>query len=270
MSESRTEPPFRVRAPDPLPIEPLDQGLPGDEPDVSLAELEAAYLRALEASDVAEAALDSPLSETVELSHDDLSPEATPASTAPALNPEATAAAPSSNAGITQQSVLEALLFVGGASLTTRKLAEVLNLRDPDAVEPLVQQLNARYEQECRPYVVGFHQGGYRLELRSEFEPVRRRVYGLSPKEVRLSQEALEILALVAYRQPLSDQDLRLIDRKNALALLRQLLRRELVAVQRLDTDAKHVAYITTPRFLQLFGIGNLDDLPYPDDLEFK
>ncbi len=269
----RKETPFQVHTEAPNPPTLHNVEASEDDDQLSLEELESAYLRALEASDVAEAAIG-----------DELETEGAPESIAEFDAPEvvsdkgnnhasaATEPADETTVGarVTQQSVLEALLFVGGASLTTRKLAEILNLRDPDAVEPLVTQLNQQYAQQRRPYIVGFHEGGYRLELTSEFEGVRRKVYGLAPKEVRLSQEALEILALVAYRQPLSDQDLRLTDRKNALPLVRQLLRRELVALQRDDENPKQVSYITTPRFLQLFGIGSLDDLPYPEDLEFK
>jgi segregation and condensation protein B len=234
--------------------------------EMTIEELEAAYLRALETSDAAEAAIDVPLNE-VSPEAEDVPSRADESRTTEA-SPQIEIAPASSQ--ITQQSVLEALLFVGGASLTTRKLADVLGLRDPDAVEPLIRELALKYEHECRPYTIGFHQGGYRLELLAEYEPVRRKVHGLSPKEVRLSQEALEILALVAYRQPLSDKDARLAERKNAPAMLRQLLRRELVSLQREDGDAKRVTYSTTPRFLQLFGIGSVEDLPYPEDLEFK
>lgn len=267
MSEPGVERPFRVRAQPPRDSEaPLD--VPSDDADMSLEDLEAAYLRALEASDIVDAAGDQPAAED-EPGDVDGRDEHAPAEEA--VTPRAAEPNPPNGAGrVTQQSVLEALLFVGGASLTTRKLAEVLGLRDTDAVEPLVRQLGEQYEQEGRPYVIGFHQGGYRLELLAEYEPVRRKVYGLSPKEVRLSQEALEILALVAYRQPLSDKDTRLAERKNSSAMLRQLLRRELITLQRDDDDAKRVAYTTTPRFLQLFGLGSVDDLPYPEDLEFK
>jgi segregation and condensation protein B len=232
---------------------------------MSVDELEAAYLRALEVSDVVDVDCNPPAEGDVP--GDDSLIERS--STAPAGQRDS-ADFPSGAGRVTQQSVLEALLFVGGAPLTTRKLADVLGLRDADTVEPLIHALGQKYEQERRPYVIGFHQGGYRLELLSEFEPVRRKVYGLSPKEVRLSQEALEILALVAYRQPLSADDPRLADRKNSPAMLRQLLRRELISLHRDDEDAKHVAYSTTPRFLQLFGLGTIDDLPYPEDLEFK
>jgi segregation and condensation protein B len=256
--------PFRVRAAAPQHREPIDLDPAGD-PDLSLEDLEAAYLRALEASDVAQAAFESPGEERLDGNGNDEPMQPSAARGDHPGSPE-----PAAKTGLTQQSVLEALLFVGGAALTTRKLAEVLNLRDADAVEPLVQRLNSVYETECRPYLVGFHQGGYRLELRPEFEPVRRKVYGLSPKEVRLSQDALEVLALVAYRQPLSAQDLKLSDRKNAPSLLRQLLRRELVALNRGGDEAKSIFYVTTPRFLQLFGIGSVDELPYPEDLEFK
>lgn len=268
MTDPRTQTPFRVRAVPPHESQPLLDP-PDDDADLSLEDLEAAYLRALEASDAADAVCPAPPTQTGETNHSGGRDERQSADEARSVRGNA----PDVQAGhshVTQQSVLEALLFVGGASLTTRKLAELLGLRDADAVEPLVRQLAQKYEQQRRPYVIGFHEGGYRLELLPEYEPVRRKVYGLSPREVRLSQEALEILALVAYRQPLLDNDPRLAERKNSTAMLRQLLRRELISLQRDSDDTKRVAYTTTPRFLQLFGLGSLDDLPYPEDIEFK
>jgi segregation and condensation protein B len=130
--------------------------------------------------------------------------------------------------------------------------------------------LNDLYGQEGRPYEVRLGEGGYRLELRPEFERVRDRVYGYGPKEVKLSQDALEVLALVAYQQPVTREIVEQTGKTNAPALLRQLLQRELISLRRGDGGKDDVTYRTTPRFLQLFGLGSLDDLPLPEDLMFK
>jgi segregation and condensation protein B len=169
---------------------------------------------------------------------------------------------------VTPKQVVEALLFVGGQPLTGKRLADLLGGEfTHDHVDQLIDELNGMYEQEGRPYEVRLGEGGYRLGLRPEFERVRDRVYGYGPKEVKLSQDALEVLALVAYQQPVTREAVEQTGKTNAPAVLRQLLRRELIALHRGDGD---VTYHTTPRFLQLFGLGSLDDLPLPEDLMFK
>jgi segregation and condensation protein B len=75
---------------------------------------------------------------------------------------------------------------------------------------------------------------------------------------------------LVAYRQPISHADVEASGKKNAGNLLRQLLRRELVAITRIDKSRNGVQYHTTPRFLSLFGLGSLDELPQADALNLR
>src|SRR5690606_26748465 len=98
---------------------------------------------------------------------------------------------------------------------------------------------------------IDFGEGGYRLVLRPEFEPVRDAVFGAGPKDVKLSQDVLEVLAFVAYRQPTTLEDLQAAGKEKAGGLLRQLLRRELVSLKR-DQEGI-VSYTTTPRFLDVF-----------------
>ncbi len=86
---------------------------------------------------------------------------------------------------------------------------------------------------------------------------------------MKLGQEALEILSLIAYRQPLSRGEIESLREGNAGNVLRQLVRRQLVSVRRSD-DANEAAYVTTDRFLEVFGIANLDELPRAEDLNFK
>ena len=95
-------------------------------------------------------------------------------------------------------------------------------------------------------------------------------MYGAGPREVRLSQDVLEVLALVAYRQPLLQSEIEAQGKSNPGGMLRQLLRRDLVSLERGEGGRKDVKYRTTPRFLALFGLGSLDDLPQPEDLARK
>lgn len=108
------------------------------------------------------------------------------------------------------------------------------------------------------------------MELRQSFESVRNRVFGFGPKEVKLSRDALEVLALVAYRQPISPDEIEQIGKPKPGGVLRHLLRRELVAIERGESGRTDVRYTTTPRFLRLFGLSRLDELPQAEDVDFK
>ena len=88
---------------------------------------------------------------------------------------------------------------------------------------------------------------------------------------MRLSQETLEILALVAYRQPISRQRTEEIAKRNAGSAPRQLVERGLLVPERSEgVPLEEVQYRTSPRFLQLFGMARLDDLPQIEDLDYK
>ena len=141
---------------------------------------------------------------------------------------------------------------------------------DLDAVERAIEELNLQYIGEARPYEIRLGEGGYRMVLREEFERIRNRVFGIGPREVRLSQDILEVLALVAYRQPITPEELEELGKEQPGPLLRQLLRRELISLERDSENRKRVTYSTTKRFLSLFGLGSLDELPQADELAFK
>ena len=167
--------------------------------------------------------------------------------------------------------IIEACLFVGGDALTSTKLSGVLRGEfDSDFIEREIDELNRAYAAECRPYEIRLGEGGYRLALRAEFERVRHKVYGFGPREVRLSQDALEVLAVVAYHQPIKQAQVEELGKPGCGAVLRQLVRRELIAVERDSAQPREVNYKTTPRFLSLFGIRNLDELPRHEQVSYK
>lgn len=255
-----------------------DSAMDGDE--LTADAIEAAYQRALDAAESANLELgEGAVSlQQVEEVGDECVVDAEPGSIPWDGGPDGAAAAGEGVAEegevgqtVLPRQVLEALLFVGGEPLTGKRLADLLGGGfTHEQVDELLDELNHDYADQRRPYEVRLAEGGYRLVLRPEFERIRNRVYGLGPKDVKLSQDALEILALVAYRQPITKTDVEEHGKQNSGSVLRQLLRRELIALDRPAENGGEVVYTTTERFLRLFGLSELGDLPYPEDLDFK
>jgi segregation and condensation protein B len=157
--------------------------------------------------------------------------------------------------------ILEALLFVGGDPLTADQACEAVRGLDPAQVGQFIARLNRAYRREGRPYRIQIREGGYHLALTPRFRPVMDRLYG-SQREARLSQAALDVLSLVAYRQPVTRQEVESQRGADSAGPLRQLVRLGLVAVQRPDSQQRAAVYTTTPRFLRTFHLRSLDDLP--------
>ncbi len=251
--------------------EPLEASDPDDWPNL---DLEQAYLRALEANEAVEWEFGH-LAGAPENAGSDDDVEVAAREVVAAVENGSPGASPSQEdavpARVTPKQVIEAALFVGGPPLTAKKLCYVLRGDyDLDFVEQAIDDLNQQYLNECRPYEIRLGEGGYRLVLHEEFQRLRNRVYGIGPREVKLSQDVLEVLALVAYRQPITQPQIEELGKSNPGPVLRQLLRRELISLERDTQDRKQVKYRTTRRFLSVFGLGNLDELPQADDLMFK
>lgn len=249
-----------------LPAIDLSQLQTSAESDADADELDALYRQALAAMDAVESGCESLADELPE------TPSAEVGRTGLQARPKQANDGPGDpSCGVTPGQILEAALFVGGTDLTLKTLCKLLgNEFSSDRVDEFIQELNQRYSQEGRPYDIRFGEGGYRLALRPELDDVRNRVFGLGPKDVKLSQEALEVLSLIAYRQPIAADDVAELRGGPPGGVLRQLLRRELIGLVRSEEDPKQVRYHTTPRFLEAFGLATLDDLPQADDLAYK
>ncbi len=163
--------------------------------------------------------------------------------------------------------IVEAMLFVGGEPLTAERACEAVRGLTPAQFQGFVDELNREYRRQGRPYWVQAQGAGHVLTLRSRYRPVAERLYG-GGRQARLSGAAVDVLAVVAYRQPVSKQEVDTVRGADSGALLRQLVRRGLVAVYQRPGDADEVTYGTTPRFLELFRLRNLDDLPQTRDLQ--
>jgi segregation and condensation protein B len=169
---------------------------------------------------------------------------------------------------VSPQTILEALLFVGnrdGQPLTARQAAELMRGVEPGEIGELVDRLNRRYQERGCPYQVIDDGPGYRLTLRKTFGPLRERFYGRI-RETRLSQAAIDVLAIVAYRQPITADQVRQLRDKPSGRLLSQLVRLGLLRVERSETPPGKLQYATAPRFLELFGLESIDDLPQSEE----
>jgi segregation and condensation protein B len=169
---------------------------------------------------------------------------------------------------VSPQTILEAMLFVGSPTnepLRSEQVAALMRGVRPAEIDQLVETLNLQYQQRGCPYTIVSEGAGYRMTLRPEFSRVRDRFYG-KVKQAKLSQAAIEILSLVAYNQPLSADDVNRARGTPNGTILSQLVRRELLKLDRSDPEFRRGRYYTTPRFLQIFGLANIDELPRSDD----
>ncbi|MCI0463906.1 MAG: SMC-Scp complex subunit ScpB [Gemmataceae bacterium] len=164
--------------------------------------------------------------------------------------------------------IVEALLFTGGAPLTATQACEVIRGLTPEQFQQALDTLNQDYRRQGRPYAIQPQGQGHVLTLRPRYRKVIDRLHG-GTREARLSPAAIDVLALVAYRQPATRQEVDSLRGAESGALLRQLVRRGLLTVvQRGDAAQREVAYGTTPRFLELFGLSSLEDLPQTQELQ--
>lgn len=173
---------------------------------------------------------------------------------------------------VSPHSILEAMLFVGnraGNPLTPQRAAELMRGVEPAEIADLVGQLNERYNACGCPYRIVSEGAGYRMSLRGKFAAIRNVLYGRN-REARLSQAAVDVLAIIAYRQPISAEDVSKLRGFPSGHLLTQLVRRRLLEVQRSPESPRTPVYSTTARFLQLFGLEDLGDLPQSEDLDVQ
>jgi segregation and condensation protein B len=171
---------------------------------------------------------------------------------------------------LSPQSILEAMLFVGhpqNEPLTARQVASLMRGVLPEEIDEFVRELNAQYEAEKAPYTIVSAGAGYRLALREEYATLHEQFHG-RVREARLSQAAIDTLAIVAYHQPVGVKQIDDFRGKSSGAILSQLVRRQLVKIERSPSKPREALYTTTARFLDLFGLESLDDLPRSAEFE--
>ena len=158
--------------------------------------------------------------------------------------------------------VLEALLFASDAPVEAALIQEVLELPSADAARALLQDLRTRFEDQGRVLQIIEVGGGFRLVTRPEVAPWLVKL-ARSKTKSRLSRPALETLAIIAYRQPVSRPEVDAARGVNSEGVLDNLLERRLVRIAgRKDSAGRPFLYETTREFLVAFGLRDLGDLP--------
>jgi len=163
---------------------------------------------------------------------------------------------------------LEAVLFAATEPLSSRRLAEAAGLKDAAEARRLVAELRECYEQDGSAFTVENIAGGWQLRTRAEYWPWLRRFYSRPPHGQKLSQAALETLAIVAYRQPIVRAEIEKIRGVACGEILRQLIERGLVRIVGRDESlGRPLLYGTTRKFLEWVGVASVDELPMADEL---
>ncbi|PQO35222.1 SMC-Scp complex subunit ScpB [Blastopirellula marina] len=174
---------------------------------------------------------------------------------------------------LSPRTILEAMLFVGSpdnSPLSADKAAARMRGVAIDEIADLVEELNQAYREEGCPYEIVSSGGGFRMTLRDEFTRLREKFYG-KVREAKLSQPAVDVLALVAYNQNVTREEVDKMRGKPSGPLLNQLVRRELLQLQRTGKGKeKEKTYSTTDRFLEMFRLSSLEDLPQPQGLDLE
>lgn len=153
-------------------------------------------------------------------------------------------------------------MFIAREPLSTRKLAQLASLSDGTEARTLIRELNRKYDQAGSSFLAMEVAGGFQLLTRPMFASWLGRL-SVSPVEVRLSGPALETLAVVAYRQGVLRASIEAVRGVQCGEILRQLMERDLVRISgRSEELGRPFLYGTTKRFLQIFGLRRLEDLP--------
>lgn len=163
--------------------------------------------------------------------------------------------------------VAEALILGSGEPISGQRIAEIIPYCKPKHVKGLVDELNADYIKSGRAFEIVEVAGGYQMRTLPEFAPYLTQT--LKTRALRLSQAALETLAVVAYRQPVTRGEIEHIRGVDAGAVVRSLIERKLVRIAgHRDVPGKPMLYGTTRRFLEVFELQALGELPTLRDLK--
>ncbi|MCY2927791.1 MAG: SMC-Scp complex subunit ScpB [Planctomycetota bacterium] len=162
---------------------------------------------------------------------------------------------------------VEAVLFASDSALNAAKLGNVVAVKSKRAVAAAVDRLNRRYDETGSAFRIENIAGGYQMLTRPEFQEVVRQFYH-QKADNKLTQAAMETLAIVAYRQPIIRADVESIRGVACGEVLRGLMERQLVKiVGRAEILGRPMLYGTTRRFLEVFGLNSIEDLPNAEEL---
>lgn len=165
------------------------------------------------------------------------------------------------------QGVVEALLFVNERPISLDQIKRVLETVTPTEIKQAIETLNEGYRLRNSGITIQEIAGGYQMLSNPEYVSYVRNFYKTKHKE-KLSKPALETLAIVAYKQPVTRADIEVIRGVNSDGVVALLLDKELIKLAgRKDIPGRPFLYGTTKQFLEYFGLKSLDTLPNLEEL---
>ena len=165
------------------------------------------------------------------------------------------------------KSAFESMLYVWGQPLSAKDAADVVDISKKDAIE-LFDELADEYDKEGRGIMIRRINESFQFVTRPETADIVKRL--CTPVKVRrLSQAALEVLAIIAYRQPVTKGEIDSIRGVKCDRVIEGLQNKDLICEKgRSDAVGRPILYATTDTFLKNFGFASLDELPEIEDLE--
>lgn len=159
------------------------------------------------------------------------------------------------------KSILESLLFAAGEPLSITRIAAVLDNVTKAEIQNSLVTLGAEYSANNRGLAIEEVAGGYQLRTPKEHAQYVRRLLAARPP--RLSRPLLETVAIIAYRQPITRPEIEQLRGVDTGGVLETLLERRLVKIEgRKEAPGRPMMYATTPEFLEVFGLKDLESLP--------
>jgi segregation and condensation protein B len=166
-----------------------------------------------------------------------------------------------------QRRIVEALVLASQEPISAVQLANIVPDCTAAAAKDLVNQLNTEYQEQDRAFEIWEVAGGYQIRTRAEFSGYLQRLQKQRP--LRLSRAALETLSIVAYKQPATRAEVEYVRGVESGAVLKTLLDRQLVKIEgHREVPGRPMLYGTSKRFLELFGLKSVKDLPNLRELE--
>ena len=167
----------------------------------------------------------------------------------------------------TAKGIIEALLFASEKAISLEEICQVLEADDKNALKKLIDELKGEYESQGRGFRLIEVAGGFQVCTHPDFAPWLAKLFR-SRRISRFSKPALETLAIVAYRQPVTRAEVESIRGVNVEGVLRTLLEKGMVRIRgRKDSPGRPLIYGTTSQFLEYFGLNSLSELPRLEEL---
>ena len=164
--------------------------------------------------------------------------------------------------------IIEALLFTSERPLSITQIKETLEEADTEAVKSAINQLQNEYRDLGRSFNITSVAGGYQVSTDPVYAPWLKKLYCKSRRD-RLSRPALETLAIIAYRQPITRQEVEDIRGVNVDGVLKTILEKSLVRISgRKKIPGRPFLYSSTTQFLEFFGLQSLGELPKLEEFE--